>query len=118
MEKSMTSFVVAEIAGAWEMAIWELYNRRPGRRKEEIEHVTEQRAGWEGRGREGREGGCSRALGAQKKKKKKKIHDDNGEGRRNKGQPGVATPGQTGHLGQKMRDGYKHGVNGVTGPTP
>jgi hypothetical protein len=46
------------------------------------------------------------------------YHDDNGEGRRNKGQPGAATPVQTGHLGQKMRDGHKHGVNGVTGPTP
>jgi hypothetical protein len=46
------------------------------------------------------------------------YHDDNGEGRRNKGQPGMATPVQTGHLGQKMRDRHKHGVNGVTGPTP
>jgi hypothetical protein len=46
------------------------------------------------------------------------YHDDNGEGRRNKGQPGAATPVQTGHLGQKMRDGHKHGLNGVTGPTP
>jgi hypothetical protein len=27
----------------------------------------EQRAGWEGRGREGRDEGCSGALGAQKK---------------------------------------------------
>jgi hypothetical protein len=45
-------------------------------------------------------------------------HDDNGEGKRNKGQPGAATPVQTGHLGQKMRDGHKDGVNGVAGPTP
>jgi hypothetical protein len=35
-----------------------------------------------------------------------------------KGQPGVASPVQTGHWDQKMRDGHKKGVNGVTGPTP
>jgi hypothetical protein len=46
-----------------------------------------------------------------------KNYDDNGEGRRNRGQHGTATPVQTGHLGQKMRDGHKYGVNGVTGPT-
>jgi hypothetical protein len=69
---------------------------------------------WLGRKREGgKRGGMQRGTGGPKKN-----HDDNGEGRRNKRQPSVATPVQTGHLGQMMRDGHKYGVNGVTGPTP
>jgi hypothetical protein len=65
-----------------------------------------------GRKREGGErGGMQWGTGGPK------CYDDNGEGRRNKGQPGMATAVQTGHLGQKMRDGHKNGVNGVTGPT-
>jgi hypothetical protein len=66
-----------------------------------------------GRKREGGEkGGMQRGTGGPEK------HDDTGEGRRNKGQPGAATSVQTGHWDQQTRDGNKNDVNGVSGPKP